>query len=78
QEAIVSKADSLNLWVGEYPPGQSPFLPQVPPTPTFRFRNAITASCKSMPAQPTLLLGLQSPPISGYPCLTKTYSIVAF
>ncbi|MEO3707111.1 hypothetical protein AAFM79_22110, partial [Trichormus azollae HNT15244] len=60
------------------PPAQPPFLRQVPPSPTFRFRYAITASRGSMPAPRTLLLGLQSPPISGDPSLTRTYSILAF
>ncbi|MEO3703535.1 hypothetical protein, partial [Trichormus azollae] len=65
-----------HLRVGESPPGQPPFLPQVPPSLTFRFRDGITASRGSMPARPTLLLGLQSPPISGHPSLTTTYTIV--
>ncbi|MEO3706408.1 hypothetical protein AAFM79_17760, partial [Trichormus azollae HNT15244] len=69
---------SLHLRVGESPPAQPPFLSQVPPSPTFRFRDGITASGGSMPGCPTLLLGLQSPPIYGDPSVTKTYSIVAF
>ncbi|MEO3705066.1 hypothetical protein AAFM79_09765, partial [Trichormus azollae HNT15244] len=64
--------------VGESPPGQPPFLPQVPPSPTLRFRDGITASDGSLPARPTLLLGLQSRTIYVHPSLTKTYSIVAF
>jgi hypothetical protein len=67
---------SLHLRVGESPTGQPPFLPQVPPRPTFRFRDAITARGGSMPAPRTLLLGLQSPPIYGDPSLTKTYIII--
>ena len=69
---------SLHLGVGESPPAQPPFPPQVRPSPTFRFPNGITPSRGSMPARPTLLLPLQSPPIYGYPSVTKTYSIVAF
>jgi hypothetical protein len=37
---------------GEFPPTQPPFLPQVPPGQTFRFRYRITASHGSMPALP--------------------------
>ena len=69
---------SLHLRVGESPPAQPPFPPQVPPSPTFRFPDGIIPSRGSMPARPTLLLPLQSPPIYGYPSVTKTYSIVAF
>jgi hypothetical protein len=64
---------SLHLRVGESPPTQPPFLPQVPPSPTFRFRDAITASRGSMPAPLTLLLGLQWPPIYGDPSLTSLH-----
>jgi hypothetical protein len=40
----------LHLRVGESPPAQPPFLPQVPPSSTFRFRDGITASGGSMRA----------------------------
>ncbi|MEO3704364.1 hypothetical protein AAFM79_05475, partial [Trichormus azollae HNT15244] len=60
------------------PPGQPPFLPQVPPSPTSRFRDGITASRASMPARPTRLLGLQSPPICGHPSVTTTYRSLHF
>jgi hypothetical protein len=69
---------SLHLRVDESLPAQPPFLLQVPSSPTFRFRDAITASCGSMPGSPTLLSGLQWPPIYGDPSVTTTYSILAF
>ena len=45
---------SLHLGVGESPPAQPPFPPQVRPSPTFRFPNGITPSCGSMSARRTL------------------------